>query len=73
MSTTFITHRPHPLIAAAAAVAAFAVGSLAVSVSHHQGQPATPAPQPQTVAHSTTPHQQPFLRTTSGGRVLLGE
>lgn len=72
MSTTSITHRPAPFIAAAVAVAAIAAGSVALAVSQNATHPSAPAQQSHTSVQSNTPPNQHFHPTTSGGRVMLG-
>jgi hypothetical protein len=73
MSTTSIVQRPVPMIAAAAAVAAVAAGSLVLSLAHDTDRPAAPSgPAPASV-QQTTSGAHAFQPTTSGGRVVLGE
>jgi hypothetical protein len=73
MSTTLISHRPAPFIAAAVAVAAIAAGSVALSVSQSTHDPSAPGDQSQTsVGHDTT-RAHHFHPTTSGGLVMVGE
>ncbi len=67
MTTSAITHRPVPFIAAAAAVAAIAAGSVALSLSHDASDP---APQP-SVSHVQTTRTHHFQPTTSGGRTMI--
>jgi hypothetical protein len=71
MTTLSIHHRPAPFIAAAAAVAAIAAGSMAVAVSHDAARPSAPAQRSHTSVpqDTTTDHFHP---TTSGGHVMLG-
>jgi hypothetical protein len=64
-------HRPTPFIAAAAAVLAIGAGSVALSVSHHDGRPSAPDQQAQTVGQDAPPAHH--VATTSGGRVMVGE
>jgi len=71
MTTSSIHHRPAPFIAAAAAVAAIAAGTVALSLSQDSGQP-TPPIQSQTSV-GTPPGAHHFQPTTSGGHVMLGE
>jgi NAD/NADP transhydrogenase alpha subunit len=73
MTTSSINHRPAPFIAAAAAVAAIAVGSVAVSVAHHPSQPSAPGQQSQSSVQQHTSAADHFSPTTSGGRVMVGE
>jgi len=68
MTALSINRRPVPFIAAAAAVAAIAAGSLALSVSHE-----TPGPQPPISVGQDTSSAHHFQPTTSGGRVMLGQ
>ena len=68
MTTLSIHHRPVPFIAAAAAVAAIAAGSVALSVSHDAAEPGPQAP----ISHVQTPRSHHFEPTTSGGRTMLG-
>ena len=73
MSTTSITHRPAPFIAAAAAVVAIAAGSVALSVSLHSSDPTAPAERSHTSVRTDTPRAHHFHPTTSGGHVMLGQ
>lgn len=76
MSSTSIHHRPVPFYAAAAAavaVGALAVGSVALAVSHDAGHPGAPGGQPRTSVQQSPPRAHHFHPTTSGGRVMLGE
>jgi hypothetical protein len=70
MTTSTIHHRPAPFIAAAAAVAAIAAGSVALAVSHESSHPGAPGQQLQTSVqqHARAHHFHP---TTSGGRVMV--
>jgi NAD/NADP transhydrogenase alpha subunit len=70
MTTTSINHRPAPFLAAAAAVAVIAAGSVALSLSHHAST-SDQQPQPTSVVHAQRAHH--FHPTTSGGRVMLGQ
>ena len=70
MTTLSIHHRPAPFIAAAAAVAAIAAGSVALAVSQDANEPSAPAQQSSVQQHTQTQHFHP---TTSGGRVMVGE
>lgn len=72
MTTSTIHHRPAPFIAAAAAVAAIAAGTVALSLSHDNDQPGGPGQQPQTSVQQHRPGTH-FHPTTSGGRVMLGQ
>jgi hypothetical protein len=71
MTTSSINnHRPAPFIAAAAAVAAIAAGSVVFSLAHHDSAP-VPQLQPTSIVHTQpTGHFHP---TTSGGHVMVGE
>lgn len=76
MSTTSIHHRPVPFYAATAAavaVGALAVGTVAVAVSHDAGHPGAPSEQPRTSVQQHAPRGHEFHSTTSGGRVMLGD
>jgi hypothetical protein len=76
MTTTFITHRPSQLVAAAAVVAALAVGTLGISVSmaEHHSRPTDPAGKHSQTVPTSKPAQQRYVHfATGGGRVLLGE
>jgi hypothetical protein len=67
MSTHSITHRPIPVAAAGAAVAAvFAVG--AVVATHHDTSTTTP---PGSTSVITYPHVK-WHPTTAGGRIQIG-
>jgi hypothetical protein len=71
MTTSSISnHRPAPFIAAAAAVAAIAAGSVVFSMSHHDSAPVQHLQPTSIVNTQPTGHFHP---TTSGGRVMLGE
>jgi hypothetical protein len=69
-TSTINNHRPAPFIAAAAAVAAIAAGSVVFSVSHHDSAPVPQLPPTSVVHTQSTGHFHP---TTSGGRVMVGE
>ena len=71
MTTSTIHHRPAPFIAAAAAVAAIAAGTVALTLSHDSDQPGGPGQQPQTSVQQNA-HTHHFHPTTSGGRVMVG-
>jgi hypothetical protein len=73
MSTTTITHRPVPLIAAGAAVLAVVAGSLVLSVEHESGTPAAPPDSAQITVPKGQPQAHHFHPTTSGGRVAVGQ
>jgi len=73
MSTLSIHQRPAPFIAAAAAVAAIAAGSVALAVSHDTSAPSAPAQQSHTSVQQDAPPAHHFHPTTSGGRVMLGQ
>ncbi len=77
MTTSTITHRPHHrphhrvalFVAAAAAVATIAAGSVAFALARDGS---TPAPHHSTSTGQSQAHHQ-FQYTTSGGHVMLGE
>lgn len=73
MTASSIHHRPAPFIAAAAAVAAIAAGSVALSVSHHPTDSNAPTQQSLTSLRQNTPPAHRFHPTTSGGRIMLAE
>jgi hypothetical protein len=68
MTTLSVHQRRTPFIAAAAAVAAIAAGSVALSVSHDASDP---GPQPP-ITHVQSPRGHHFEPTTSGGRTMVG-
>jgi hypothetical protein len=70
MTTLSIHHRPAPYVAAAAAVAAIAAGSVALAVSHDANDPSAPAQQ--SSVQQDAPQTHHFHYTTSGGRVMVG-
>jgi len=72
MTSSSIHHRPAPFIAAAAAVAAIAAGTVALSLSHDADQPGAPGQQPLTSVQQDAPPSHHFQPTTSGGHVMLG-
>ena len=72
MTTSSIHHRPTPFIAAAAAVAAIAAGTVALSLSQDADQPSAPGQQPLTSVQQNLPPSHHFHPTTSGGHVMLG-
>ncbi|HEX4687810.1 MAG TPA: hypothetical protein VH228_13595 [Nocardioides sp.] len=71
MTTLSIHHRPAPFIAAAAAVAAIAAGSVALAASHDTGGPSAPGGHTQ-VSVRPDPPLWHHVATTSGGHVMLG-
>jgi hypothetical protein len=73
MTTLSIHQRPAPFIAAAAAVAAIAAGSVALAVSHDADAPGAPAQQSHTSVQQDALRVHHFHPTTSGGRVMLGQ
>jgi hypothetical protein len=73
MSTTSISHRPAPFIAAAAAVAAIAASSVALSLAQHDTHPSAPAEQSQTSVGSDTQRAHHFEPPTSGGHIMVGQ
>ena len=73
MTTTTLSHRPAPFIAAAAAVAAIAVGSVAWSVTQPSSHPGAPGGHSQTSVQPDSPQGHHFQPTTSGGHVMLGD
>lgn len=72
MTTSSIHHRPAPFIAAAAAVAAIAAGTVALTLSQDADQPSAPGQQPLTSVQQDLPPGHHFHPTTSGGRVMVG-
>jgi hypothetical protein len=70
MTTLSIHHRPAPFVAAAAAVAALAAGSVALAVSHDANDPGAPAQR--ISVQQDAPRAHHFQPTTSGGRVMVG-
>ncbi len=70
MTSLSIHHRPAPFVAAAAAVAAIAAGSVALAVSHDSNEPSAPAQR--SSVQQDAPHIHHFHYTTSGGRVMVG-
>jgi hypothetical protein len=73
MTSSSIHHRPAPFIAAAAAVAAIAAGTVALSLSHDADQPGAPGQQPLSSVQQDLPSGHHFNPTTSGGRVMIGQ
>jgi hypothetical protein len=71
MTTSSIHHRPAPFIAAAAAVAALAAGTVALSLAADSDQPGAPR-QPLTSVQQDLPTGHHFHPTSSGGHVMLG-
>ena len=71
-TTTAQHHRPAPFIAAAAAVAALAVGGVAWSVTHEPDQQVAPGGPSQVSEKPDPPLRHHFQPTTSGGRVMIG-
>lgn len=71
MTSLSIHHRPAPFVAAAAAVAAIAAGSVALAVSHDSNEPSAP-PAHQSSVQQDAPRVHHFHYTTSGGRVMVG-
>jgi len=73
MTSSSIHHRPAPFIVAAAAVAAIAAGTVAVSLSHDTDQPGAPGQQHLTSVQQHVQSGRHFHPTTSGGRVMIGQ
>jgi hypothetical protein len=73
MTTLSIHQRPAPVIAAAVACAALAVGAVAVSLVDRPGHPGAPGGQTQISSHQNAPKAHTWHPTTSGGHVMLGE
>ena len=71
MTSLSIHHRPAPFVAAAAAVAAIAAGSVALAVSQDSNEPSAP-PAHQSSVQQDAPRVHHFHYTTSGGRVMVG-
>jgi hypothetical protein len=73
MTTSSFPYRPATFIAAAAAVAALAVGSVAVSLPWGTDHPSAPGQPAKSSTHQSTTNAHHFEYTTSGGRIMVGE